>query len=729
MDSSKCRCVECLTKEMKNFGVIDYDGPITRQMKARQDACHDASQAHKAHHAELEYKKKLTLLARANLFTKKDLVDGVDPDDINIVIAQTNTTQENAIAALKNNKGDLLSAILEITELPRLECATPPKRRHPKTVYTVLDSDLRGKSAGVVVNAFEDDVIAGSVGIKCPTPPKTRPMTPPKRTLDLARDISDGVCPTRPTRPTPPRTRPMTLTNMRDRTEVPMNVEVPEQSEKPEKPRNDSQYTATQLWRLLDYDRQFRNVKATGDLIPMSTFSWKGSAEDDRAYTFPTLTMNTSRGLVSTPCFDNDKFKERLYENYAPELEGMDWDNVLLAGGLISTIIHHDAVTEHCTTNSDWRYRSLPNGMYRTNDYGKPDVDLFIYGLTIDKADEKVKQIVNHLLAKGKKLPTKSKGTVRRNRNVLTLEFSNGDLTRRPRKYQIIFRLYHTNSEIPHGFDLGSSQGAFDGSTVEFTSLGKFAQEHGCNILDPMRRSKSYEHRSYKYLRRGYDLVMPYLDNMKLIDGVKVIKQIDFPYFTAVLLPSSSAPLLNRFVVTSILMNQCGPARSFYDDGSPIDLDQQSMFRWNLRCLQEGNLDRLGYILDAKLLDSEDFTADYVLKFPIKQLEERLTKFYNTVVPDAIWNGKQFDTDALHKYIPLLSCASVASSLFSLNSDGKIEYMKSLTASRASGLLSKLSSSEHMLGRYEWMVDNPASQFSPIESTAVDYYGKYMVTE
>eukprot|EP00009_Paramoeba_aestuarina_P000710 CAMPEP_0201511100 /NCGR_PEP_ID=MMETSP0161_2-20130828/3600_1 /ASSEMBLY_ACC=CAM_ASM_000251 /TAXON_ID=180227 /ORGANISM="Neoparamoeba aestuarina, Strain SoJaBio B1-5/56/2" /LENGTH=227 /DNA_ID=CAMNT_0047906445 /DNA_START=82 /DNA_END=765 /DNA_ORIENTATION=+ len=42
--------------------------------------------------------------------------EGVDPADVNLVIAQTNTTKAKAIKALKNNKGDLLSAILEVTE-------------------------------------------------------------------------------------------------------------------------------------------------------------------------------------------------------------------------------------------------------------------------------------------------------------------------------------------------------------------------------------------------------------------------------------------------------------------------------------------------------------------------------------------------------------------------------------------------------------------------------------
>jgi nascent polypeptide-associated complex subunit alpha len=42
--------------------------------------------------------------------------EGVDPADIKLVMAQTQSTRAQAVKALKNHKGDLLSAILEVTE-------------------------------------------------------------------------------------------------------------------------------------------------------------------------------------------------------------------------------------------------------------------------------------------------------------------------------------------------------------------------------------------------------------------------------------------------------------------------------------------------------------------------------------------------------------------------------------------------------------------------------------
>lgn len=92
------------------------------------------------------------------------------------------------------------------------------------------------------------------------------------------------------------------------------------------------------------------------------------------------------------------------------------------------------------------------------------------------------------------------------------------DITRGDQKYQIILRIYGSISEILHGFDLGSSSIGFDGEKVYFTELGKFAYKYGCNILDPSKRSTSYEHRLKKYFERGFDIVLPDLDISKLDD-------------------------------------------------------------------------------------------------------------------------------------------------------------------------------------------------------------------
>jgi hypothetical protein len=76
---------------------------------------------------------------------------------------------------------------------------------------------------------------------------------------------------------------------------------------------------------------------------------------------------------------------------------------------------------------------------------------------------------------------------------------------------QLILRRYDYLCEVIRGFDMGSSAVAWDGSQVFLTGLGKFAAEHGANILNLVVRRNSYERRLVRYFDRGYDLVLPNL--------------------------------------------------------------------------------------------------------------------------------------------------------------------------------------------------------------------------
>jgi len=69
-----------------------------------------------------------------------------------------------------------------------------------------------------------------------------------------------------------------------------------------------------------------------------------------------------------------------------------------------------------------------------------------------------------------------------------------------------------------HGFDLGSSAVGYQPGEHEvyFTSLGRFAYETNCNIIDTSRRSTSYEYRLIKYLTRGFSIIAPKLDLKQL---------------------------------------------------------------------------------------------------------------------------------------------------------------------------------------------------------------------
>lgn len=77
-------------------------------------------------------------------------------------------------------------------------------------------------------------------------------------------------------------------------------------------------------------------------------------------------------------------------------------------------------------------------------------------------------------------------------------------------------RLYPTESEILHGFDLGSCAVGWNGEKVMMTSLGAFCLSRRVNVVDTTRRSTSYEPRLVKYLQRGFNIITPHLDMSKI---------------------------------------------------------------------------------------------------------------------------------------------------------------------------------------------------------------------
>jgi len=85
---------------------------------------------------------------------------------------------------------------------------------------------------------------------------------------------------------------------------------------------------------------------------------------------------------------------------------------------------------------------------------------------------------------------------------------------------QVILRTYKTVGEVIHGFDLGSSAIAWDGERVFLTGLGKLAAECGANVLNLAARRSSYESRLSRYFERGFDVVLPNLNNnLPALDG------------------------------------------------------------------------------------------------------------------------------------------------------------------------------------------------------------------
>jgi hypothetical protein len=194
-------------------------------------------------------------------------------------------------------------------------------------------------------------------------------------------------------------------------------------------------------------------------------------------------------------------FTKKFYENY-PELEGINFTNLLVAGGAVG-----ESILPSCGRLSS-------------------DVDFFIYGLDQTQAVVRVREWLKDVLqniaaATNQKKHYYGDIEIVRNNNTLTVKVDN------ERIYQVIFRLYTSKSEILHGFDLGSSAIGFDGSEVYFTSLGRYSYERSCNIVDVTRRSTTYESRLKKYFKRGFAIVMPKFNIHKLKTDYLIYNKVE----------------------------------------------------------------------------------------------------------------------------------------------------------------------------------------------------------
>ena len=214
---------------------------------------------------------------------------------------------------------------------------------------------------------------------------------------------------------------------------------------------------------------------------------------------------------------------KRIHQRH-PYLKNMNMDNILIAGGSISNaILNNDKIT---------------------------DIDIFIYGLSAIEATAKVFEIGQYIsdLEEEKFV---ERCYFRKSTRNLTITFNCQDINH---KVQIMFRLYNTKSEILHGFDFGSAAVGFDGTHIITTSLGLFSYKFRINILDTSRRSTTYEKRLIKYLKRGFEIVLPRFDiqtmEKKLPFSYSEYQNLNLPYLLIKI--KKDDVLKNKIVVKKI---------------------------------------------------------------------------------------------------------------------------------------------------------------------------------
>ncbi|GBE83207.1 hypothetical protein SCP_0502540 [Sparassis crispa] len=190
---------------------------------------------------------------------------------------------------------------------------------------------------------------------------------------------------------------------------------------------------------------------------------------------------------------------EDFKKNWAIFSEGslsqlLDWNNVIAAGGAVQACLN--PVPEYAKVSK----RALRKH-FHTNEYPTSDVDLFLYGMTLEQAEVKINAIYE---AVRDSVPWDV--TCVRTKHTVSIH------SQYPyRAIQIVLRLYRSPAEILAGFDIDAPCCAYDGKRVWANPRAIVAMMRQCNTVDTTRRSPSYEVRLAKYSERAFEVYVPTL--------------------------------------------------------------------------------------------------------------------------------------------------------------------------------------------------------------------------
>ncbi|KAA1478658.1 ankyrin [Dentipellis sp. KUC8613] len=171
-----------------------------------------------------------------------------------------------------------------------------------------------------------------------------------------------------------------------------------------------------------------------------------------------------------------------------------DWNNVVAAGGSVLACLLPLPDVAKVSRRSMRKY-------FHEVAFPASDVDLFLWGLSPQQAEEKIKVIYDSVR---NSVPWDV--TCVRTKHTISIH------SQYPyRSIQIVLRLYKSPTEILAGFDVDAPCCLYDGTRVWANPRCIVAMMRQCNTVDVMRRSPSYEVRLAKYAARGFEVYVPTL--------------------------------------------------------------------------------------------------------------------------------------------------------------------------------------------------------------------------
>lgn len=220
-------------------------------------------------------------------------------------------------------------------------------------------------------------------------------------------------------------------------------------------------------------------------------------------------------------CSSIDDFKTTFDVFSSGQLRFIDWNNVMLAGGSVFAAL---VPTPGGVRLDDY---FLESPMYRG-----ADIDLFLYDLTVEEANAKLRELYNAVERAIKETKPNAKLLAVRTQHAVSF------VSDYPfRRVQVILRIFKSPSEILIGFDVDCCTAGFDGEKVWISPRCARALTTQTNLVDLSRRSASYEMRLYKYVKRGFSIAIPGLEKEK-------VKKFDKYYWAGTRLKEKGLSLL-----------------------------------------------------------------------------------------------------------------------------------------------------------------------------------------
>jgi ankyrin repeat protein len=176
-----------------------------------------------------------------------------------------------------------------------------------------------------------------------------------------------------------------------------------------------------------------------------------------------------------------DEFLARFDKLTQSILNFIDWNNVVVAGGLVNLALSTTPLTDLNSIDSD--------------------IDIFVYGVNEIQAQKTMNQIYESL-----------KDIVPENKCVKTNMTITIILPKPFRHIQLVTKLYNSVGDLLNEFDLGCAKVAFDGKNVWTTIGGHFSLVNHTNIYMPQCDMVAYKARLVKYSQRGYRVMIPGFD-------------------------------------------------------------------------------------------------------------------------------------------------------------------------------------------------------------------------